>query len=390
MVNDFVLSRVPRILFGNGKITALPGLVKAFGDSLLILTGRNSFMKSKQAEELIDALERNRIHLTIEHIPHEPSPGIVDNLVRKHSGTPVPVIVSIGGGSVIDAGKALSAMLPLGESVKDYLEGVGTRKHPGIKIPFIAVPTTAGTGSEATGNSVLSETGPEGFKRSLRHENFVPDIALVDPLLTLSCASMQTAISGMDAFTQLLESFLSTRCNRMTDALALEGILHIKQSLKKAVSIGNDPGARAEMSYASMLSGITITNAGLGLVHGFASSIGGRKEIPHGVICGTLMGIVNRAIVERLLKEDTHPAVLEKFIRLGKLLSVANGRSDEDYAFFVANYIESLVEELKIPTLGSYGLSEEDITDIVQTTGHKNNPVVFTPGELKEMLMKRM
>lgn len=144
------------------------------------------------------------------------------------------------------------------------------------------------------------------------------------------------------------------------------------------------------MSYASMLSGIAITNAGLGLVHGFASSIGGRKNIPHGVICGTLMGIVNRAIIERLLKEGKDPAALEKYIRLGKLLSGTDERSDVDYAFYVANFIESLVEELKIPTLGRYNLSEEELTAIVQTTDHKNNPVVFTPAELKDMLLKRL
>ncbi|MBP1670092.1 MAG: iron-containing alcohol dehydrogenase [Bacteroidetes bacterium] len=390
MVNDFVLNRVPRILFGNGKLSALPGLVKAFGDNLLILTGRKSFLKSKQADELIDALKSKKINFSTEPVPHEPSPRMIDDLVRKYSGKAISVVVSIGGGSVLDAGKAVSAMLPLGEPVKEYLEGVGTRKHPGAKIPFIAVPTTAGTGSETTGNSVLSETGPEGFKRSLRHENFIPDIALVDPELTLSCTSMQTAISGMDAFSQLLESFLSTRCSKLTDALALEGILHVRNSLKKAVSNGNDPEARAGMSYASMLSGITITNAGLGLVHGFASSIGGRKDIPHGVICGTLMGVVNRAIIERLLKEDTNPAALEKYIRLGKLLSGTEERSDVDYAFYVANTIESLVEELKIPSLGNYGLTEEEITAIARSTDHKNNPVVFTTEELKDMLVKRL
>ena len=390
MVNDFVLNRVPRILFGNGKLSALPGMVKAFGDNLLILTGRKSFLKSKQADELIDALKSKKINFSTEPVPHEPSPRMIDDLVRKYSGKAISVVVSIGGGSVLDAGKAVSAMLPLGEPVKEYLEGVGTRKHPGAKIPFIAVPTTAGTGSETTGNSVLSETGPEGFKRSLRHENFIPDIALVDPELTLSCTSMQTAISGMDAFSQLLESFLSTRCSKLTDALALEGILHVRNSLKKAVSNGNDPEARAGMSYASMLSGITITNAGLGLVHGFASSIGGRKDIPHGVICGTLMGVVNRAIIERLLKEDTNPAALEKYIRLGKLLSGTEERSDVDYAFYVANTIETLVEELKIPSLGNYGLTEEEITAIARSTDHKNNPVVFTTEELKDMLVKRL
>jgi alcohol dehydrogenase class IV len=390
MVNDFILNRIPRILFGNGKLSALPGIIKAYGDNLLILTGEKSFLRSKKADELLNALTHNRINLTIEHILHEPSPRIVDEIVRKHSGTPVSVIVSIGGGSVIDTGKAISAMLPLNEPVKEYLEGVGTRKHPGIKIPFIAVPTTAGTGSETTGNSVLSETGPDGFKRSLRHENFIPDIALVDPELTLTCSPLQTAMSGMDAFSQLLESFISTRCSNFTDALSLEGILHVKQALKEAVFKGNDPEARAEMSYASMLSGITLTNAGLGLVHGFASSIGGQKDIPHGLICGTLMGVVNRSIVERLLKADTQQPALEKYIRLGKLLSGADGRSDVDYAFYVANYIESLVEELKIPSLGTYGFSENDITGIANTTDHKNNPVVFTPEELKAMLRKRL
>jgi alcohol dehydrogenase class IV len=390
MVNDFVLNRVPRILFGYGKFSQLPELITTFGDNPLILTGRESFLRTEMAEGLIGTLKKSGINVTMEHVIQEPSPRIVDDMVKKYSAVSVPVVVSIGGGSVIDAGKAVSAMLPLKEPVKEYIEAVGTRRHSGVKIPFIAVPTTAGTGSETTNNSVLSETGPEGFKRSLRHENLMPDIALVDPSLTFSCSSLQTAISGMDAFTQLLESFFSTRCNDFTDALALEGILHIKNSLKRAVSLGSDTEARAGMSYAAMLSGITITNAGLGLVHGFASSIGGRKDIPHGVICGTLMGSVNRHIVEKLLKEEKPSAALEKVIRLGKLLSGAGGRTDEDYAFFVANYIESLVQDLNIPTLSSYGLSEEDITAIVQTTDHKNNPVVFTPDELKDILMTRI
>jgi len=390
MVNDFNLSRIPKIVFGYGKLSKLPLLVKAFGNNLLILTGKGSFAKSMHAKTLFDKLERNGIALNIEPVDHEPSPAMVDLLVKKYSGKSLQVIASIGGGSVIDAGKATSAMLLMDEPVKEYLEGVGSKNHPGTKIPFIAVPTTAGTGSETTGNAVLSQTGPDGFKRSLRHEHFIPDVALVDPELTMSCSQQQTALSGMDAFTQLLESFLSASNNSFTDALALEGIMHIKKSLKSAVSDGHDPEARAGMSYAALLSGITLANAGLGLVHGFASSIGGLKDIPHGVICGTMMGIVNRYTVEKLLKSNESSTALQKYIKLGKMLSEDDGRSDVDYAFFVANYIESLVEELNIPTLGYYGLSAEDIARIAQTTDHKNNPVIFTSEELSEMVSKRL
>ncbi|MBN2764249.1 MAG: iron-containing alcohol dehydrogenase [Bacteroidales bacterium] len=381
---------MPKIIFGNGKRSELSAVVKTFGNNLLILTGKDSFMKTRYAEELLDDLHRNHITFKTDHIDHEPSPEIVDGLVNKYSGSSIQVIVAVGGGSTIDAGKAVSAMLPLGEPVKEYLEGVGTKIHPGIKLPFIAMPTTAGTGSETTNNAVLSEIGPDGFKRSLRHAHFIPDVALVDPELTISCSQKQTAISGMDAFTQLLESFFSARNNNLTDAIALEGIIHVKKALKTAVFNGNDPEARAGMSYAAMLSGITLTNAGLGLVHGFASSIGGLKTIPHGVVCGTLMGVVNRYTVERLLKAGSGSTALQKYIRLGKLLSEADGRSDVDYAFLVANYIESLVEELKIPVFSDYGLKEPEIIKIAQTTDHKNHPVMFTWQELAEMIRKRL
>jgi alcohol dehydrogenase class IV len=390
MVNDFSLWRIPKLIFGFGKLFQLPMLVKGFGSRLLILTGKDSFAKSRHAGALIDDLQRSNITSFLEHVDHEPSPGMVDELVKKYADMSVQAVVSIGGGSVIDAGKAVSAMLLVNEPVREYLEGVGSKLHPGIKIPFIAVPTTAGTGSETTGNAVLSETGPDGFKRSLRHEYFVPDVALVDPGLSMSCSQLQTAVSGMDAFTQLLESFLSTRCNSLTDALAMEGIMHIRNSLKPAVSDTSNPDAHAGMSYAAMLSGITLANAGLGLVHGFASSIGGLIAIPHGVICGTMMGTVNRFGIEKLLKADEPSTALQKYIRLGKMLSADDGRSDVDYAFFVANYIESLVEELNIPTLRNYGITGDDITKIAAVTDHKNNPVIFSQAELEEMLMKRL
>ena len=170
----------------------------------------------------------------------EPTPGIVDEAVKKTVSFDPDVVVAIGGGSVMDAGKAISAMLPLVEPVKNYLEGVGTKPaHPGVKVPFIAIPTTAGTGSEAAKNAVLSETGENGYKRSLRHNNFVPNVAIIDPALSITCPPATTAASGMDAFTQLLESYLSTAGNAVTDALAYEGLQQVSRSLRQAYSFWN-------------------------------------------------------------------------------------------------------------------------------------------------------
>jgi alcohol dehydrogenase class IV len=389
MVSDFNLYRIPRILFGNGKLSQLPQAAGAFGNTILVITGKNSFENSRHAADLKKILQKD-FKCYYESVESEPSPLLIDKLADRYAGLSIKVVVAIGGGSVMDAGKAVSAMLLLQKPVKEYLEGVGNQSHPGIKIPFIAVPTTAGTGSETTFNAVLSETGIHGFKRSLRHENFIPDVAIVDPGLTYSCSPEQTSLSGMDAFTQLLESYFSAKGNSFTDALAMEGIRNVRQFLKKATETGDDPEARAGMSYAAMLSGITLTNAGLGLVHGFASSIGGLIQIPHGLICGTLMGAANRLAVEKLLKANNMSVPLLKYIRLGKILSEEEGRSDEDYAFWVANYLESLTLDLKIPLMGKFGLTEMDAERIAEITDHKNNPVVFHPEELKAILMSRI
>src|SRR5690606_22395692 len=223
---------------------------------------------SDHGQKLWQRLHDETIEFRQYSVATEPTPSIVDAAVNEFGDFSPEVVVAIGGGSVLDAGKAISAMLPLKAGVREYLEGVGSRTHPGDKVPFIAVPTTSGTGSEATKNAVLSEVGERGFKRSLRHDRFVSDVAIVDPVLAVTCPKTVTATSGMDAFTQLLESYLSTAANPITDALALEGLRHVSRSLPLAV---HDPGnlsARCGMALASYLSGITLANAGLGLVHG--------------------------------------------------------------------------------------------------------------------------
>jgi alcohol dehydrogenase class IV len=312
---------------------------------------------------------------------------MIDEAVREFSGYKPSVVVAIGGGSVLDAGKAISAMLPLQDSVKNYLEGVGSKSHPGDKIPFVAVPTTSGTGSEATKNAVLSEIGDRGYKRSLRHNRFVPDVAIVDPALTVSCPPAATAASGMDAFTQLLESYVSTAANPITDALAYEGLKCISGALLKTYHDGSDLEARAEMSLASYLSGVTLANAGLGLVHGFASPIGGYFDIPHGVICSALMSPANEVTIRKLRAGNTKAAeALHKYAAAGKLFSGLGDKTDTYYVDHLLSIIENYTQQLEIPNLASFGVKTADIDRIVKASDNKNNPVALDREEMIEVL----
>jgi len=390
MVTSFNLIRTPKIFFGPGQIDLLPGILKKAGKNVLVVTGSSSYLQNKQVGNLFIKLENEGFKLYADKITGEPSPKEVDRIVERFRPIELNTVVSIGGGSVIDAGKAVSAMLPLEGTVLDYLEGVGKKSHPGLKKFFVAVPTTSGTGSETTANAVLSMTGARGFKRSLRQENLVPDIALVDPVLTVSCPTEITASSGMDAFTQLIESYLSEKSSWLTDTLALDGIRKVSDYLVKAVSRGEDIVARTGMSYAALLSGITLANAGLGLIHGFASSIGGLFNIPHGVICGTMMGVVNRSNIDALIKIKSNNPAVNKYIRLGELLSSAIGKKPEWYMHYVADFIDELTVILHINTLGKYGITLNDLQSIAQITDHKNNPVKFDTSVLIEMLKRRL
>ena len=264
MIKSFLFSRLPLIIFGNGKFSELPALLRSFGKKVLIITGYSSFRGTPGWLMLTESLEKEGFELRKLAIAGEPSDLIIDDAVTSYRKDPPDLIISVGGGSSLDAGKAISAMLTVEGSIKDYLEGVGFREHPGTKIPFIAVPTTSGTGSETTKNAVISRIGKDGFKKSLRHENFVPDIALADPELTISCPPEITAASGMDCFTQLTEAYLSTKSNKYTDALALEGLKAVKSSLLNAYRNGNDVIARSGMTFAALTSGICLANVGLG------------------------------------------------------------------------------------------------------------------------------
>jgi alcohol dehydrogenase class IV len=390
MVKAFQFSRLPKIIFRNGAIGELTSQILQYGSKIILVTGKKSFLGSANSEKLLDDFKQRGIGYHILSVQGEPSPEVVDNAVKQFSSEKIDLIVGIGGGSVIDTGKALSAMMYRPESVSEFLEGVGTNDHPGTKLPFIAIPTTSGTGSEATKNAVISNVGKNGFKKSLRHDNFVPDLALVDPELTLNCPQNITAASGMDCFTQLTEAFLSEKSNEFTDAFAIAGLKQIKTSLIRCYIDGGDIEARSGMSFAALSSGICLANAGLGVVHGFASSIGGMFDIPHGLICGTLMASANQINIRELRKNGTNPVGLKKYKILGELF-LDNKRKTKDYYIdgFI-QYLHKLTDELNLTDFKKYGMKEKDLESICRITEIKNNPVKLTEEDLAEILLNRL
>lgn len=390
MSNAFTFAATPQILFGHGKIHQLPGTIRKYGRRLLLVSGRRSFAEGIHWAALSERMEDLGISFYHYSIEEEPSPAMIDKACRDFRLAGIEVVAAVGGGSVLDAGKAIAAAMPLGESIRDYLEGVGHKQPSGETLPYIAAPTTAGTGSEATKNAVLSEPGPQGFKRSLRHDHYVPQVAIVDPALALSCPPGVTATSGMDAFTQLLESFLSTSASPLTDALAREGLRTVVVALPAVVADGQDLTARSGMAYAALLSGITLANAGLGTVHGFASSIGGRHRVPHGVICGTLTGAVNRRTVDKIIASGSHSRVLEKYAAVGKMLTADAGHSDEYYARLLIDQIDQWTEAFNIPRLSAYGLTSQDIPAIIEHTGNKYHPLELNGEDLERILEERL
>lgn len=392
VIDPFKFARIPHIIFGAGEFHQLANIITGFGKTVLIVADAHSFHLSAKWDGLITALGKSIDYFTLP-VTGEPSPGLIDDSVSKFKQNNVDVVLAIGGGSVVDTGKAISAMLLQDGSVLDYLEDVGTDKpHSGIKVPFIAVPTTAGTGSETTKNAVLSRVGVNGFKKSLRHDNFVPDLAVIDPELMLTCPANVTAACGMDAFTQLLESYVSSKATPMTDALAWSGLEQIKDNLIPACSTGaNNIQVRAGMAYAALVSGITLANAGLGIIHGIAGPLGGFFPIPHGVACGTLAAPAIKLTIQKLRKmADRDNIALQKFARVGALLSENRKMDRDDYCDALIDRLYDWSRIMKLPVLSQYGIGIDDIDKIINASSNKNNPIKLDGDEIKRIIVERL
>jgi len=393
----FNFAATPHIHYGVGERARLAGLAETFATGnrrdVLLVTGGHSFDASAMCMELLDGLSAIfDVHRL--KVAGEPSPELVDAAVREFHACDPCCVIAIGGGSAVDAAKAIAGLLPGGDSVMEYLEGVGKgRTYRGPATPFIAVPTTAGTGGETSKNAVLSVIGEKGFKKSFRDEALVARHIVLDPELTLSCPPEVTAACGMDAFTQLLESYVSGRANPMTDALAASGMRLVRDHLVTAVERGSDLPARSSMLYASAISGLTLANAGLGSVHGLASPMGAFFPIPHGVVCGTLLYAASRLNIVAMQAREPHNPGLRKYADTGRLLADDVSLGDQAALSGLLEILEGWCVRLEMRRLGEYGVREADIPRIVagsRGNSMQTNPIVLTDEEIADLIRCRL
>jgi alcohol dehydrogenase class IV len=390
----FSVSRLPRIEFGAGVFSKLPTLARSFGTRALLVTGAQSFCATPNWPRLIAALGEHGITWQQVQINGEPSPQRVDDAVHAYRNTPFDVVIGIGGGSALDAAKAIAGLMQPGNSVMDHLEGVGPELiYDGPTTPFIAVPTTAGTGSEATKNAVLSVQGSNGFKKSFRDDKLVAEYAVVDPDLLASCPPAVIAANGMDAFTQLLESYVSSRAMPLTDSLAWGGMKAARDGLLPLYADRGDADARSRMAYAALVSGITLAQVGLGSVHGLASPLGAFFPIPHGVVCGTLVAAATRINIDAMQARDPQNPALEKYALVGRLLSKQQHLLQAEAHAELIDTLENWTTALRLPCLAHYGVHENDITRIVdhsRGSSMKTNPVRLEDNEIAQIIKMRL
>lgn len=393
-VFDFNIARIPRIIFASQSIQQVPALCAGYGSRVLLVTGARSFVNSAAYSELMASAGQQGLSIETCHIPGEPSPQLVDQLVRDYREFNADVVLGIGGGSALDAAKAIAGLLRVQQSVMDFLEGVGPElPYTGPAVPFIAVPTTAGTGSEATKNAVLSVQGRDGFKKSFRDDRLVAEYAVIDPALLVTCPASVIAANGMDALTQLIEAYVSTRANEMTDALALSGIRSLRDSLPALYADASDADAQQKMAYASLMSGICLAQTGLGSVHGLASPLGAFFPIPHGVVCGTLVAEATQMNIELMLAREPLNPALDKYATLGDVLldsQYANRHKAREQLY---QQLNEWTQQLQLPRLTSFGVNEKDLSHIVANSrgsSMKTNPIVMSDEEIHQLLVRRL
>jgi alcohol dehydrogenase len=398
MINSFRpfgIARLPRIEFGSGKFAQLGELSAQYGQRVLLVTGASSFTRTSYWPQLQQQFDKLGMTCSSVTISGEPSPQMVDQAVAQYSGGAIDVVIGIGGGSALDAAKAIAGLLRPGNSVMDHLEGVGPElEYKGPALPFIAVPTTAGTGSEATKNAVLGVQGPGGFKKSFRDDRLVAEIAIVDPDLLASCPPEVIAANGMDALTQLIESYVSLRSNIFCDALGISGLRAARDGLVALfTSEGQDSDARERMAYASLISGINLAQTGLGSVHGLAAPLGAFYPIPHGVVCGTLVATATETNIQTMCARDSDNPALERYARISEVLCQKRHCSNEEAWEKLIQLLHRWTEELQLKKLSDYGLQPSGIEQVVANargSSMKTNPIVLSDDELTAILTKRL
>lgn len=379
---QFEFATATRIIFGSGSLFEAGPVAAGMGQRALVVTGGTSL----RAAPLFDILRGKGVSYAILNVIGEPTVDLIRQGTQQALREKCDLVIGLGGGSVLDTGKAIAALLTNGGDPLDYLEVIGQGQAlTKAAAPYIAIPTTAGTGAEVTKNAVLAS--PEHrVKVSLRSPAMLPRLALVDPELTLSMSPPVTASTGLDALTQLLEPYVSPKANPLTDALCLDGLHRAARSLRRAYRQGDDLEAREDMALASLFGGLALANARLGAVHGFAGVFGGMFDSPHGAVCAALLPHVMAINVRALAARDPDGEALQRYDEVAQILT---GDPDATAADGVA-WVEALCDELQIAALGSYGLAKNDFPELIEKSARSSsmqgNPIKLTGEELAEIL----
>jgi alcohol dehydrogenase class IV len=382
----FEFATATRIIFGPGTLEEVGPLASEMGSRALVVTGGTV----ARAAPLLDRLEAEDIDTVTFSVEGEPTTEIAREGVESARAEACDMVISFGGGSTIDTGKAIAALLTNGGTPLDYLEVIG-RGQPITEpaAPMIAIPTTAGTGAEVTRNAVLAS--PEHHvKVSLRSPLMLPRLAVVDPTLTHTVPPEITASTGLDAFTQVLEPYVSLKANPLTDAICREGLWRAAQALRYVYEHGDDAEAREDMAMVSLFGGLALANAKLGAVHGFAGPIGGMFPAPHGAVCGRLLPAVMAVNVRVLRKRAPQSPALERYDEIAQILTgdfKANAGTG-------VTWVEELCDVLNVPPLSTYGITKADFPAIIEkarrSSSMKGNPVRLTSEELREILARAL
>ena len=382
----FEFSTPTRILFGPGAVREVAPAAKALGERALVVTGRDA----GRAGPLVEQLQAEGIAVLPVSVSGEPTLERVRAGVERGREADCGLVIGFGGGSVLDAGKAIAALLTNGGDPLDYLEVIGKgRALARPSAPYIAVPTTAGTGAEVTRNAVLASS-EYYVKASLRSDFMYPRLAVVDPELTHTLPPAVTASTGLDALTQLVEPFVSTAANPVTDALCRDGMARAARSLRRAWEDGRNAAAREDMALASLFGGLALANARLGVVHGCAAVLGGRYPAPHGAVCARLLPFVMAANVAALHDRSAGAPALRRYEEVARILT---GRPAATIADGI-RWAHALCTDLGIPPLGRHGMVAADIPAVVaeaqRASSTKGNPIRLTDEEVADMLRQAL
>jgi alcohol dehydrogenase class IV len=383
---SFDFATAGRIIFGIGTVKDAGKLAAQFGTNAFLVTSCGGADPSL----LMDILNAAGLRYASIEVCGEPTVGFVLEAVKAAKNNQCDLVIAFGGGSVIDTGKAVAAMLNNPGDLMDYLEVVGRGKplaRPSL--PMIAIPTTAGTGSEVTRNAVLA-VPEQKVKVSLRSPFMLPCLSIVDPEMTYHLPPAVSAATGMDALTQVIEPYVSIRANEMVDLYCREGIMRAARSLRAVYQNGDNVQGRIDMSWASLLGGLCLANAGLGAVHGFAAPVGGMFPAPHGAVCARLLPLVVEANCNALRERQPDNPAIFRYTEIARMLTGSQKSSIEDGI----EWLKQLCAELQIPALSAYGVAKADIAVLVQkstaASSMKANPIQLAPAELADILEKAL